>query len=152
MTWIGVTKKRKKYLIQLLLVSTPNRLRQITSPPPPHPPPKTKTNKQTNMNHLSLPRLKQGFVIKQNRGITWSCLYKPPLSRQTVSGTDKYFKYSKYNIILQNYYSTELLTFWIFWKAFSVIKTDDTQTESVLTPHLTHYTQQFETDQAKGTL
>ena len=35
-----------------------------------HPPPKTKTNKQTNMNHLSLPRLKQGFVIKQNRGIT----------------------------------------------------------------------------------
>ena len=40
------------------------------SPPPPHPPPKTKTNKQTNMNHLSLPRLKQGFVIKQNRGIT----------------------------------------------------------------------------------
>lgn len=120
--------------------------------PPPHPPPKTKTNKQTNMNHLSLPRLKQGFVIKQNRGITWSCLYKPPLSRQTVSGTDKYFKYSKYNIILQNYYSTELLTFWIFWKAFSVIKTDDTQTESVLTPYVTHYTQQFETDQAKGTL
>ena len=119
-------------------------------PPPPHPPPPN--TKQTNMNHLSLPRFKQGFVIKQNWGITWSCLYKPPLSRETVSGTDKYFKYSKYNITLQNNYSTELLTFRIFWKAFSVIKRDDSQTESVLTPHVTNYTQQFETDQAKGIL
>ena len=59
------------------------------------------------MNHSSSPRFKQGFVIKQNRGIAWSCLYKPPLSRETVSGTDKYSKYSKYSITLQNYYSTD---------------------------------------------
>ena len=32
----------------------------------PPPPPGQKPTKQTNMNHLSLPRFKQGFVIKQN--------------------------------------------------------------------------------------
>ena len=103
MAWIGVTKKRKKHLIQLFLVNTPNRLKQITPPPPGQ-----KPTKQTNMNHLSLPRFKQGFVIKQNWGITWNCLYKPPLSKETVSGTDKYFKYSKIQ-----YYTAKLLQRWI---------------------------------------
>ena len=60
-------EEKEKTLDSTIFSQYPEQTKTDHPPPPPPTPTKNQTNKkQTNMNHLSLPRFKQGFVIKQN--------------------------------------------------------------------------------------